>query len=243
MRKIALVLLSTLCAPTFAEEQSTKTAEKIQAIPEITKGTISGPSTVLSEAQEANVIGRTPEQIIQLIQLSDLESLGESLDYPRMHKAYLDQMLYISGKVDSLSEFVGSVAAGTFETRVREGSMMLGLISKQLKSVIRDTQGDPDSFKKFMQLKFSALSLPDIEFTHQETEGVILIEAKSPYSSSTDLIVLKRNDAGILMAVAFIPKEVEDVNNIVNGLMKRATTANKLGAELEKVALTQDDSS
>ena len=220
MRKIALVALATMCAPVMAEEapvSSTHSIAETQEIQAVQADIESAPpaKAVVEVSDEMDLA----HEFIALIEADDFDALDSKLDYEKMHRAYLRQMMYVSGKIDTLSEYISGVAAGTFETRVREGSMMLGLVSKQLKNVIHDTKDDVENYKKFMRLKFSAMALPDVELTSKVEDGVTLIQAKVPYSETSDHVLLHKDKSGALTAVAFIPKEIEDVNNIVDNLM------------------------
>lgn len=243
MRKIALVALATMCAPVMAEEapvSSTQPIAETQGVQAVQADVESAPPA--KAAVEVSDESQVAHEFLTLIEAGDFDALDSQLDYEKMHRAYVKQMMYVSGKIDTLSEYVGGVAAGTFETRVREGSMMLGLVSKQLKNVIDDTKGDVENYKKFMRMKFAAMALPDVELTSKVEDGVTLIQAKMPYSETSDLVVLRKDKSGALMAVAFVPKEVEDVNIIVDTLMKRASSAKELSAELEKVGISQSES-
>ena len=178
-------------------------------------------------------------QLVKAIEDGDTKNIDRHIDYSKMHKAYLSQMNYINAKVKALSDLVSNTAAGTFETRVREGSMMLGLLSEQIDMIVQDAAKDQGEFKRFVSDKFHEYTLSDMKFTNEVSEGLHLIEAKFPDSESSDMIVATELQDGTFNLVAYIPKEVEDINNIVNRLIQSANATDALGDELERMAITR----
>ncbi|MCY9861077.1 hypothetical protein OTK49_00840 [Vibrio coralliirubri] len=196
------------------------------------------PTPVLLDASGAQ-LPLTLEQITKHIQSNNFDVVTTHIDYRKMHTAYLSQMEYINGKVRSLSDRVGEVAAGTFETRVREGSMMLGLISEAIDSIVENAAEDEVEFQKFIKSKFLQLSMVDATYNIEEDNGIYLISIHQPNKDSEDILTAFKLSDGSYKLVAFIPSEMEGINNIINGLFLQASISDSLGDELERRALTE----
>ncbi|MBU2895649.1 hypothetical protein [Vibrio hepatarius] len=201
--------------------------------------TLKEEDSVYLDEQDADLPKLSLGQLIKAIEDGDTKNIDRHIDYGQMHKAYLSQMNYINAKVKGLSDLVSKTAAGTFETRVREGSMMLGLLSEQIDMIVQDAAKDQDNFKRFVSNKFHEYTLVDMKFTNEVSEGLHLIEAKFPASEAADMIVITELPNGTFSLVAYIPKEVEEINDIVNRLIQSANAADTLGDELERMAITR----
>lgn len=201
--------------------------------------TLKEQDSVYLDEQDADLPKLSLGQLVKVIEDGDTKNIDRHIDYGKMHKAYLSQMNYINAKVKGLSDLVSKTAAGTFETRVREGSMMLGLLSEQIDIIVQDAAKDQDNFKRFVSNKFHEYTLVDMKFTNEVSEGLHLIEAKFPSSEASDMIVATELPNGTFRLVAYIPKEVEEINDIVNRLIQSANAADTLGDELERMAITR----
>ena len=201
--------------------------------------TLKEQDSVYLDEQDVDLPKLSLSQLVKAIEDGDTKNIDRHIDYGKMHKAYLSQMNYINAKVKGLSDLVSKTAAGTFETRVREGSMMLGLLSEQIDMIVQDAAEDQDNFKRFVSNKFHEYTLVDMKFTTEASEGLHLVEAKFPASESADMIVITELPNGTFSLVAYIPKEVEEINDIVNRLIQSANAADTLGDELERMAITR----
>lgn len=181
----------------------------------------------------------TLEQITKHIQDNNFDIVSAHIDFKKMHAAYLTQMNYINGKVNSLSEFVAGVAAGTFETRIREGSMLLGLISESVNKMVEHAAQNEDKFQEFIKIKFQELSVVELAFDIEEDDGVYLISVKRPNADSADIITAFKMPDGSFKLVSYMPSEVEDINNIINTLYATASASEQIDDELERRALTE----
>ncbi|KDM90935.1 DUF2939 domain-containing protein [Photobacterium galatheae] len=194
---------------------------------------------LLAEAFDMDMPKLTLDQLVKAIEDGDTTQIERHIDYDKIHTAYLSQMNYINAKVKSLSDRVSQTAAGTFETRVREGSMMLGLLSEQIDLIVKDAAKDRDNFKTFIANKFNEFTRYEMAFNYEYSDGLYLIEAKFPNTTSKDLIVATQTPTGSYKLVAYIPKEIEDINDITNRLLQSASAAQTLGDELERMAITR----
>lgn len=211
----------------------------VESDSDVVVNTIKVKESVYLDEQDVDLKKLSLDQLVKAIEDGDTNNIDRHIDYGKMHKAYLSQMNYINAKVKSLSDLVSKTAAGTFETRVREGSMMLGLLSEQIDMIVQDAAKDQKSFKRFVSNKFHEYTLVDMKFTNEVSEGLHLIEAKFPASEAADMIVATELPNGKFSLVAYIPKEVEEINDIVNRLIQSANAADTLGDELERMAITR----
>ncbi|ELP5902228.1 hypothetical protein QTV49_004251 [Vibrio vulnificus] len=211
----------------------------VESHSDIIVNTLKEKGSVYFDEQNVDLPKLSIGQLVKAIEDGDTKNIDRHIDYGKMHKAYLSQMSYINAKVKGLSDLVSKTAAGTFETRVREGSMMLGLLSEQIDMIVQDAAKDQNNFKRFVSNKFHEYTLVDIKFAIEVSEGLHLIEAKFPSSEAADMIVATELPNGTFSLVAYIPKEVEEINDIVNRLIQSANAADSLGDELERMAITR----
>ena len=157
-----------------------------------------------------------------------------------MRLVYLSQINHVHAKVVVLSEMVSKVAAGTFETRVKEGSMLLGLISGSINEMIKEAKASEDNFRIFVDNKLTQLGVSASTFSYEFADGVYTIEAKYPNMDSIDIISAIQQGDGSFKLVAFVPREFESINEIIESLYQSAGAAEEISSKLDRRALTTD---
>ena len=229
-------------ASEIAETITTKVDLELEK--SIDLSTVDENTSILGNLQKSKELNATKiteiDSLIKGLSEGNIDLIKPNVKYESLRLVYLSQINYVHAKVEALSEMVRKVAAGTFETRVKEGSMLLGLISGSINEMIKEAKNGEDNFRLFVDNKLVQLGVSNAEFSYEVSDNIYTIEAKYPNIDSIDIISAIRQEDGEFRLVAFVPREFEAINEVIESLYQSAGAAEDISNELDRRLLTTE---
>ncbi len=180
-----------------------------------------------------------PSDMPSVIRENPNDALTYSSDIKRMHNVYMAQLDYLRAKVRGLSDAVARSASGSFETQAREGSMLLSIVSNQIDTIYENTAEDLKGFGEFIFMRYEGMAQEGVVIEVEQEDGSHIMYATHPFADEKDYMVFTNDGYDHYTIIAYIPKEMEAINQIINTLIKRASFSEALTDELERIALTK----